>query len=108
MLASQKLRNWIKFLLAVAISVFFMALFLRSVELDEVGRSLQDADYRYVMPALGLFALSVICRALRWRYFFLPSHDLTWRQLLPSVLIGYAGNNLLPLRAGELVRAQYL
>jgi hypothetical protein len=27
---------------------------------------------------------------------------------LPSVLIGYAGNNLLPFRAGELVRAQHL
>src|SRR5581483_12089271 len=26
----------------------------------------------------------------------------------PSVLIGYAGNNLLPLRAGEIVRAQHL
>jgi uncharacterized protein (TIRG00374 family) len=52
--------------------------------------------------------VSVVARSVRWRYFFLPRPDLTWRQLLPSVLIGYAGNNLLPLRAGELLRAQHL
>src|SRR5207247_1509923 len=28
--------------------------------------------------------------------------------LLPALLVGYAGNNLLPLRAGELLRAQHL
>src|SRR5262245_12350068 len=108
MLASERLRRWLKLGFAIAFSAVFMALFLRSVDLHEVGRAFRDADYRYVVPAMALFSLSVVCRSVRWRYFFLPGFDLTWRQLLPSVLIGYAGNNLLPLRAGELVRAQYL
>src|SRR5581483_3563109 len=99
---------WAKFGLALAISVFFAALFLRGLDLDEVWDSLRDADYVYVAPALVLFAGSVCFRAARWRYILLPAYDLTWRQLLPSVLIGYAGNNLLPLRAGEIVRAQHL
>lgn len=105
---SERARRWLKFGVAVGVSVVFVALFVGSVDIDEVGQALADANYVYVAPALALFAASVGIRALRWRYFLLPSQDLSWRQLLPSVLIGYAGNNLLPLRAGELVRAQHL
>jgi uncharacterized membrane protein YbhN (UPF0104 family) len=108
MLQSERLRGWLKFLVAIAISVVFSVLFVRSIDLDAVWRALRHADYVYVLPALGLFALSVAFRSLRWHYFLLPGHGLGWRDLLPSVLIGYAGNNLLPLRAGELVRAQHL
>jgi uncharacterized protein (TIRG00374 family) len=100
--------RWLKFLIAIGGSLFFAFLFVRGVDLDEVADALGDADYVYVLPALALFAVSVVARSVRWRYFFLPQPDLTWRQLLPSVLIGYAGNNLLPLRAGELLRAQHL
>ena len=102
------LKRHLRFLITIAVSVIFAALFLLSVDLDAVFESLGDADYAYVAPALALFAVSVAARSLRWRCFLLPASDLTWRQLLPSVLIGYAGNNLLPLRAGELVRAQHL
>src|SRR5436190_5993589 len=100
--------NWLKFGVALAISLLFAWLFVRGLDLDEVADSLRSANYAWVAPALALFAASVAFRAARWRYFLLPTNDLTWRQLLPSVLIGYAGNNLLPLRAGELVRAQFL
>jgi hypothetical protein len=102
------LRRWWKFLATIAVSVFFAGVFIARIDLDEVVDALGDADYFYVLPALLLFAMSVILRALRWRAFLLPTSDLSWRELLPSVLIGYAGNNLLPLRAGELVRAQHL
>jgi uncharacterized protein (TIRG00374 family) len=105
---SSRVGNWLKFGVALAISLVFAWLFVRGLDLEEVADSLRSANYIYVAPALGLFAISVIFRAARWRYFLLPSDDLSWRQLLPSVLIGYAGNNLLPLRAGELVRAQNL
>lgn len=101
-------RLWAKFGVALAISVVFAGLFLRGLDLDEVWQSLKGADYLYVAPALALFGAAACVRAARWRYFLLPHNDLTWRELLPSVLVGYAGNNLLPLRAGELVRAQYL
>jgi len=106
--APRGISNWLKFGVALAISLLFAWLFVRGLDLGDVADSLRSANYAYVAPALVLFAASVAFRAARWRYFLLPTDDLTWRQLLPSVLIGYAGNNLLPLRAGELVRAQYL
>jgi uncharacterized protein (TIRG00374 family) len=108
MLANERVRRWLKFLLALAVSVFFSFLFIRSVDLDEVADALAAADYVYVVPALLLFGASVAFRALRWACFLQSQRDLTWLQLLPSLLVGYAGNNLLPLRAGELLRAEHL
>src|SRR5262245_47784616 len=108
MLASERVKYWLKIVVAVAGSVIFTALFIRSIDVNEVGRALGHANYIYVAPALLLFAVSVVFRSLRWSLLFQPSVRLTWRQLVPSLLVGYAGNNLLPLRAGELLRAQHL
>src|SRR2546430_10125506 len=49
------------------------------------------------LTPLGLWA-----RPRRWRYLFPPRSDPPG--LLPAVMIGYMANNLLPLRACEVVR----
>jgi uncharacterized protein (TIRG00374 family) len=108
MLASDRARSWLKMLVLVAVSVIFSAYFIFSIDIDEVLDALAGANYAYVVPALALFGVSVLFRALRWSIFLAPHHELSTRRLVPSVLIGYAGNNLLPLRAGELVRAEHL
>jgi uncharacterized protein (TIRG00374 family) len=105
---SERTQRWLKIALTLGVSLFFLALFIRGLDLGEVADSLAGANYVYILPGLALFGVSIVLRSLRWRYFLLPADNLTWRDLLPSVLIGYAGNNLLPLRAGELVRAQHL
>jgi uncharacterized protein (TIRG00374 family) len=108
MLTNDRAKRWLKFGVALAISVVFSVFFIRSIDLDAVASALAEADYVYVVPALALFGLSLIARSLRWSYLLEPRHGLGWRDLLPSLLVGYAGNNLLPLRAGELLRAQHL
>ncbi len=50
--------------------------------------------------ALGPLGLWV--RTRRWRYLFPPGPEPPG--LLPGVMVGYLANNVLPLRAGELVR----
>ena len=107
-MSKERALRWIKFAVALAISAVFSALFLLNTDLDEVADALAGANYAYVVPALALFAASLAARALRWRYLYLPHHDQGWLRLLPSLLVGYAGNNLLPLRAGELLRAQHV
>jgi uncharacterized protein (TIRG00374 family) len=105
---SESGRRWLKFLVALGVSVAFSYLFIRSIDVDDVLDALRGANYWYVAPALALFAASLVARSLRWQVLYGPSNELSWRQLMPSLLVGYAGNNLLPLRAGELLRAQHL
>jgi uncharacterized protein (TIRG00374 family) len=105
---SERLGRWLRFIGALGVSVVFTALFLMNTDLGAVADALRGANYLYVVPALGLFALSLAARAVRWQYLYRPHRDLGWLRLLPSLLVGYAGNNLLPLRAGELLRAQHI
>src|SRR5688572_135833 len=106
-LGEHQLR-WLKFFFALGVSLVFSALFLITIDIAEVADALAGANYVCVAPALALFALSLVFRPLPWRYLLGPEHDHSWRLLLPSLLVGYAGNNLLPLRAGELLRVQHL
>jgi hypothetical protein len=54
------------------------------------------------VPAVAVGPIGLWARALRWRYLFPPELDPPG--LVPANMIGYMCNNILPLRAGELVR----
>ena len=47
-------------------------------------------------------------RALRWRYLTDPIQPIERGPLFRATAVGFMTNNLLPLRAGELIRAWYL
>ena len=49
--------------------------------------------------------LSIYVRAVRWQYIIKPLDKVPVYPLYKSVMIGYFGNNILPLRLGELLRA---
>ena len=76
--------------------------------LDEIRDALSQANYSFVIPAIGLYFVAVFFRALRWRYLLSPLGSFTLGRLYPVVVIGYMANNVLPARLGELVRSYYL
>lgn len=100
-------RQW-RFWLGLAISLFFLALAFRNQDLVQVGQALANADYRAVLPAVGLYFVGVFFRALRWQALLRPVRALGIGTLFPFVVIGYMANNLLPARTGEFVRAYAL
>ena len=82
-----------------------MALFvylLRSVDLPELAQHLAATQWWWVAPAVAVGPLGLWARAIRWRYLFPPGSEPPG--LLAANMIGYMVNNVLPLRAGELVR----
>lgn len=101
------MRN-LRFWLGLIVSLSFLLLLLWRVDLKETVRSLREANYLFVIPALALYFLGVVFRTVRWRLLLLPLRPLSVRRLFPVVVIGYMANNLLPVRLGELVRSYYL
>ncbi len=101
------LRNW-KFWLGLIISLFFLALAFRGVQLNDAWQALSTANYLYILPALVMYFIGVYLRAWRWRVLLKPVKDLTAGRLFPTVVIGYMANNILPARLGEVVRAYIL
>jgi hypothetical protein len=79
---------------------------LRGVHLEEVVRQIRNADPWPLVLGVVLATLTFLLRLIRWR---LLLRDESGAPLKPwplwhATAIGFMANNLLPFRAGELVR----
>lgn len=101
----QFLKNNWKFLLGVMISVGFLYLALRGLDLEDVWGIMQTAQYGWLIPGIAVYFLAVLVRSWRWHYLLRPLKDIPTRKMFPIVAIGYMGNNIYPARAGEVLRA---
>ncbi len=95
-------------LLGAGVSLFFLWLALGDLHLAEVWAGIRRADYRWVVPGLTLYFLSVWVRSWRWAYLLRPAKRLSGNGLFSVMTIGYMGNDLFPFRLGELLRAYVL
>jgi uncharacterized protein (TIRG00374 family) len=65
---------------------------------------LTNANPVYIVPAIGIYFVGVWLRAWRWQILMSPFAHVATGRLFCIVLIGFAVNNVLPLRLGEIVR----
>lgn len=78
----------------------------KDVSLRALVDVLGSINLLWVVPALVLFYVSMYLRCARWAVFFRPNHQLTGRDMVRPLMIGFAFNNILPSgRVGEVVRA---
>lgn len=71
----------------------------------EIGGAFRTANYLTLPLMWACLALFYWLKALRWRYLLTPIGEYSAsRELLPSTLIGFAFNNVLPAHLGEFVR----
>jgi glycosyltransferase 2 family protein len=91
-----------KILLGLLVSIGLLVYFFWNVDLRVVVDRLRETLWTFLLLSIALNFLSMWMRAWRWYYLFPPGTHPT--HLFRALIIGYMGNNLLPLRAGELVR----
>ena len=72
------------------------------MDLHELGAQLARTSWTWVLVSVVLGLAGLYARALRWRWLFPPGP--TPAGIVPATMIGYMANNVLPLRAGEVVR----
>lgn len=98
-----------KRVLALAAPLLFtgalLAYALWGVDLQSLGRVLVQAQLWVALPFLLLLVLFFVANALRWTMLLRPFGRFSLRQVAPAMMIGFAGNNVLPLRLGEIIRA---
>ena len=92
----------------VGISAVLLALFLLTVDVGHMVGAIVSANYWYVVPAIALYFVSILFRAVRWAELLAHIKPIGIVKLYPIVVIGYMANNILPMRLGELVRSHYL
>jgi len=98
----------LRFWAGVAVSAVFIGLFFRATHPREIADALEAANYWYLLPAGVVLFLAICARCIRWSVLMRPVKPMSAVQLFPYAIIGYMANNLLPARAGEVVRAVIL
>ncbi len=89
------------------LSLVFLAFFLyrsRS-DLGKIPDAFAHANYWWIAACIPVYFVGAWFRAWRWKYLMRPVGELRVTALYPVVIIGFMANNLIPARAGELVRA---
>src|SRR5687767_9971143 len=85
-----------------AISALFLALVFSKIEWREFFQSLSRISVFDLVILCAIYLFGFLLRGMRSRI-LLPA--LGYQAALGGVFVGYAANNLLPARLGEVVRA---
>jgi len=101
------MRRW-QFWFGVAISAFFLYWVLKDIEYSTLWQKTLEANYWLILPGVGAYFIGLWVRAWRWHYLLRPVKPISTRKMFPIVAMGYAGNNIFPARAGEVLRAVVL
>lgn len=98
----------LRFWASLGISVVLIGLFLRATHPSEIESALEEANYWWLFPAFLVLLVAISLRCVRWSVLMRPVAPMSPARLFPYAIIGYMANNLLPARAGEVVRAYVL
>jgi uncharacterized protein (TIRG00374 family) len=99
-------RRWLQLALGIAISAAMIWVAFRKQDLGQVWQHLQGMHWGPMLLAVVIATLPFALRIPRWQQ-LLRREDGTRIGAVPmwhSIAIGFAANNTLPLRLGELLR----
>jgi uncharacterized protein (TIRG00374 family) len=94
----------ISLFIGLAVTALFLWLAFRGVDFADLGSQLAKADYRtlplYLLALVAFFVL----KAYRWTLLLKTFGKYSIPQVMPALMIGFMGNNILPAHLGEFMR----
>ena len=102
------MRSHARTIVVLALAVGLVALFLRNVDLGGVVDGILHARPEWLALSLATTFANLAIRALRWQYLLQPLGRTTFANAFRATAVGFAANNLLPARAGEVIRPYFL
>jgi uncharacterized protein (TIRG00374 family) len=104
---NKKLRRWIMWL-GLVISGVFLYFAFREIDYGELWTVIKEIRLWWLIPGLVIYFLGMLVRSWRWQFLLNPLKKIPNATLLPVIFIGYMGNNVFPLRMGEILRSLVL
>ena len=97
----------LKKILGLLIGLVFLYLALRQVEFAKLPATLTSFQFWLIPVLLLSITIEQLLRVWRWQV-ILVGRPVGFWYLYAGMLLGYLANNVLPARAGEVVRCYYL
>ncbi|WP_294537587.1 lysylphosphatidylglycerol synthase transmembrane domain-containing protein [uncultured Rhodoblastus sp.] len=102
----MSLKHSIQLLVGCALAVFFGWLVFRQIDPASVWAAIRGASPSWVLAGVVVFFLGYSCRIERWREMLMNDNPaLAWVDCAGPMFASVAANNVLPFRAGDVVRA---
>lgn len=96
----------IRLAVGISLAALFLWLVFRQVSLNELASTLHEVNSALMLAALIAFFLGYSCRIERWRLMLKHERsNLNWAGCAGPLMASVAANNVLPFRAGDLLRA---
>lgn len=96
------LKNIIRLSLSLCIGIFLLYFTAQYIDVRLAFDFMRNAHSKYLVYGITLLIVSYILRGFRWKIW---ERDLTFKHSFRVLMIGFMGNNILPARLGELLRA---
>lgn len=98
-------RNYKRWLiwLGLIISAIFLYFAFREINYAELWVTLQEIRFLWLIPGIAVYYIGVLVRTWRWQFLLKPLKKVSIKTLFPIINIGYMGNNVFPLRMGEVL-----
>ncbi|MEM7543428.1 MAG: lysylphosphatidylglycerol synthase transmembrane domain-containing protein [Pseudomonadota bacterium] len=91
----------------IAIGGLFLWVSLRGVTIAELAALIASMNFSAISVAIAVYWLAMLVRASRWFLLLREIHPVQFSGVAETLVVGYAVNNLLPARLGEVFRAVY-
>ncbi len=98
-------RTHLQLAVGLVISLGCLYFAFRGVSMTETLQALRQADARFLAAAFLFYGLGYVFRTLRWKVLLQPVKRVSLATLAKVLLVGFAANNFLPFRLGEVLRA---
>ena len=107
-LSRRKMPSWLPQLLGYGVSIGCLLWVLHGYRVNELMPAIRSLDWRWVSVAILADLAVYIAHAWRWNTLLAPVVRLRFWRTVQAIYIGLFANEVLPLRAGELIRCYLL
>lgn len=100
--------KYVKLLLQLLISVFFIYLAFKNIDFKESLNELGNIQVHYLIIGMIFHFSSFFIRAFRWKNLVEPIKKIRYSSSFQVLTVSYAANNVLPFRLGDVLRAYWI
>lgn len=104
---SPRIRIALRAAAGIGVGAALLWLAFREAPLAEVAGYWRRIEASWLLLGMTLYGVDALLRAGRWHLLLREVHNVVWPRVAQVLVVGYAVNNLLPARLGELFRADY-
>ena len=102
----KRLKKYIYAALGLVFSVLIIYLLSKKINFNVALKNLKGISILNVVLLVSMYLSTFFIRALRWKLMF-NDKSVAYFTYLNCIVIGFAGNNFLPARGGELLRMEF-